>query len=323
VFTLRPFDVRDFAALTVLRNLSRPEPSSVLQTQEWYENGKLISNHYHLWIAANEEDQAIGYGSLIQNDYLPPGRWNMAVGVHPEHARQGIGQALFSTVERIALENGAESFGAYVTGDARGDDSVAWAERRGYAVDRTRTESVLYLKGWDGSRFADHQSVESTGLRLETMTALPETDAFLEKLYDFHAETVPDVPDFEPPFPTYDTWVKEFRGEAKDKTPIVSIFAWDGDRIVGESTIGLPRCEGAGAYTHYTGVRRSYRGRGLALALKLRTIEAAVAHGVPHMRTNNDPDNPSMLAVNAKLGYVMIPGPRRLKKYVKGAPDQV
>jgi GNAT superfamily N-acetyltransferase len=246
------------------------------------------------------------------------------VGVHPKHARQGIGQALFSTVERIALENGAESFGAYVTGDARGDDSVAWAERRGYAVDRIRTESVLYLKEWDGSRFADHvTNVERTGLRLETMTALPELDAFLEKLYDLHAETFPDVPGFEPPFPTYDTWVKDYRGAAKDKTPLISIFAWDGDRIVGESTIGLPRCEGAGAYTHYTAVRRSHRCRGLALALKLLTIEAAVAHGVPHMRTNNDPDNPSMLAVNEKLGYVMVPGPRVLKKYVKGAPTKV
>lgn len=31
------------------------------------------------------------------------------------------------------------------------------------------------------------------------------------------------------------------------------------------------------------------------------------------MRTNNDPDNPAMLAVNARLGYRLVSGPRRMK----------
>ena len=55
-----------------------------------------------------------------------------------------------------------------------------------------------------------------------------------------------------------------------------------------------------------TGTRRAYRGRGLALAVKLASIEWAAANGITRMLTFNDATNAPMLAVNRRLGYEPI-----------------
>jgi RimJ/RimL family protein N-acetyltransferase len=61
-----------------------------------------------------------------------------------------------------------------------------------------------------------------------------------------------------------------------------------------------------------TGVDRAYRGRMIALALKLLTIQYAKERGAEAIVTNNDSQNAPMLAVNRKLGYVPRPGIFRL-----------
>ena len=62
-----------------------------------------------------------------------------------------------------------------------------------------------------------------------------------------------------------------------------------------------------------TGVLPAYRGRGIALALKLLAIRAARQDGVRYLRTNNDAENVPMLAVNCRLGYRPEPGYFRMR----------
>lgn len=74
--------------------------------------------------------------------------------------------------------------------------------------------------------------------------------------------------------------------------------------VIGDST--LESCSKLGILTTgFTGVLRSYRQRGLATALKVRTIEYAKANGYQAIRTGNEENNP-MLALNKKLGFVEI-----------------
>jgi GNAT superfamily N-acetyltransferase len=57
-------------------------------------------------------------------------------------------------------------------------------------------------------------------------------------------------------------------------------------------------------YTHsMTGVARSARGRGIALALKQAQIAAARDAGISFLRTQNDLANAPMRRVNDRLGY--------------------
>jgi predicted GNAT superfamily acetyltransferase len=52
-----------------------------------------------------------------------------------------------------------------------------------------------------------------------------------------------------------------------------------------------------------TGVRREYRGRGIAMTLKLGVIDFARRNGYNMIKTWNHSDNAPMLAVNARLGF--------------------
>jgi len=65
--------------------------------------------------------------------------------------------------------------------------------------------------------------------------------------------------------------------------------------------------ENGAAYTNFTGVAREERGKGLALALKLRALRELRARGVKLFGTTNDEQNAAMRGINRKLGYVPDP----------------
>ena len=56
-----------------------------------------------------------------------------------------------------------------------------------------------------------------------------------------------------------------------------------------------------------TGLLRSHRRRGIAIALKLRGIEFAQERGTRELRTWNASDNRIILEVNRRLGFVCRP----------------
>lgn len=77
-------------------------------------------------------------------------------------------------------------------------------------------------------------------------------------------------------------------------------IAKDGDRYVGVVTLKQNEQTQA-MYHEYTGVLREYRGRRIALALKMLGVQTALACGVPYLRTHNDSMNGPMLRVNRDL----------------------
>jgi len=56
-----------------------------------------------------------------------------------------------------------------------------------------------------------------------------------------------------------------------------------------------------------TGVLREYRGRGIAMALKLQTVRYAREHGYREIRTGNDARNRPMLRINEAMEFVKQP----------------
>jgi mycothiol synthase len=59
--------------------------------------------------------------------------------------------------------------------------------------------------------------------------------------------------------------------------------------------------------TGLTAVRRAYRRRGIALALKVRSLEFGKANGYSSVQTENESNNRGMLAINDELGFVKNP----------------
>ena len=84
--------------------------------------------------------------------------------------------------------------------------------------------------------------------------------------------------------------------------PDAVILALAGDEWV--SYTALTSLGDPNMLNHFmTGVDRRYRGRKLALAVKLLSIRYARQHGIRYLETSNDSANAPMLAINEKLGY--------------------
>ena len=62
------------------------------------------------------------------------------------------------------------------------------------------------------------------------------------------------------------------------------------------------------AFHDLTGVKRAYRGRGIAAALKRTQIAWAKANGYTSLQTANESRNEPIRHLNEKHGYVLEPG---------------
>ena len=71
---------------------------------------------------------------------------------------------------------------------------------------------------------------------------------------------------------------------------------------VGITTLGASQADEGKLYTWLTGVRRPYRRRGIALALKVHAIEFAQQQGTQVIETDNEENNP-MFQINLQLGF--------------------
>lgn len=310
MLSIRECRLEDYEGCAIICSLTRPEAFTAQDLID-EDAADRLAGTLHRLVAEGADGQILGYAYASHMPWDAERNWTLYAVAHPEHRRQGVGTALYQAAEAIAVANGATALTAWCRSEDPGN--FAWAQRHGYTEDLLRTESVLDLTDWDGSRFDGLlERIQETGIHLVTFDG-DVPPAIVAGLWDLERLTAPDVPDYEPdaPFPSLDLYQQQWYAYNK---PRLTAVALDGERVVGATWLNYTRPAHTGGYTGYTGVLREYRGRSIALAVKLLTVEGAVARGVPRMRTNNDFENPAMLAVNEKLGYKLVPGPQRIKK---------
>src|SRR6058998_424967 len=100
----------------------------------------------------------------------------------------------------------------------------------------------------------------------------------------------------------YEQWLS-FDMKDPGLLPEAYAIAKQGDRYVGLSTVRRRDKEPRGLYQALTGVRREYRGRGVAFAMKLKIIEYAKKNGYEKIKTENATTNAPMYGINMKLGF--------------------
>lgn len=299
----------DYAAVAPLLNLIWSEPTTAenLQADEekippgelhYNEEGKLVGWDRPKWVVEDENGRVVAYAIAWRAPWTEAGALIHTLVVHPDVRGNGIGKALYATLLEWSLEVKATR----LINDMRESDkrSITFAERRGYLRERHTFESVLELGSWeqDEKLSASIDKAEQSGIRFVTLADEPGEENE-RKLYELYKITHTDIPGYNEEFPWFEEW-KKWSIDRLGFRPEWIHIAKDGDRYVGVVT--LQHIEQTQAMYHeYTGVLPEYRGRRIALALKLLGVRSALASGAPYLRTHNDSQNAPMLRINRDL----------------------
>ena len=174
-------------------------------------------------------------------------------------------------------------------------------------------DSILDVAGFDEVPFSGViDTVQKSGVRLMTYADVEDTLENQRKLYDLDAHAAHDIPGYDQPAMPFEAWLRGYFINSFVLAERI-FLAVDGDRWVGYARLGFLKDDNI-LGNWGTGVDRAYRGRKVALAIKLLTIKYAKQNGVAWMRTNNDSLNAPMLAINRKLGYSPVSGKYTMKK---------
>ena len=215
------------------------------------------------------------------------------VTVLPAARRRGAGSALYAAASRWAAEHELADMDTRAAGDD--DESIAFALRRGFREYSRETGLELDLRA-----LAPPVVDPPPGVEITTLAARPDVAS---SVYDVAMEANPDVPgeeDFVPP--PRETWLEHRL--VRPQTPPEAIFlALAGDEVVGYANLRLDPEPGSSATHAMTGVRRAWRGRGIATALKATQIAWAKERGLERLLATNELRNAPMRRVNERLGY--------------------
>lgn len=227
-----------------------------------------------------------------------PGLWGN-ISVLPEHRRRGVGSAMLAAMSDVARAAGKTTLEGRTTSDR--EEAVDFLEHRGF-IEHWRSKVVRLELGGAISP----PVTPPDGL---VVTSLAEHPELVTGVYDVALEALPDIPGEGPGAP--DTF-EEFRMRDVDRPGVppggfaVGVEATTG-RVVGYANLQLQPGNDRVAWHGMTGVARSWRGRGVARALKAATIRWAIENGLEALEGANDIDNAPMRAVNERLGYTPQP----------------
>ena len=251
-----------------------------------------------------EHDRIVGFGDLINvPDMYHPQKFMASILVEPKQQCRGIGRAIYNRLEEELAQRNAILAWTMAKEDL--PKRIEFFRRRGFIEKTKNWESRLDLLTADTAPFQRYIDKALKGGI--TFTTLAEEQRHgqdsLRKIHELVQRIQADMPretDFTPL--TYEQW-ESFSLKNPQLVPEGYFIAKEGPNYVGMSNVHRIDTEPGLLNQDDTGVRREYRGRGIATALKLKVIDFGKKNGYRTLRTWNDSSNAPMLAVNTKLGF--------------------
>jgi GNAT superfamily N-acetyltransferase len=312
----------DYEKLAELMNLIEPESTTAQALEEedrqipatnnlkLNENDLLVGYGRTRVVAQTEAGQIIGYGAAFRAPWVEPGQVGSEFCVHPDFRGQGVGEMIVTHLVKWATEQQASVLSSIVMDWI--DGSLPFVQKRGFTVDAHVFELELDVKQFDPAKYEGFiEQVGASDIQFVTLADLPGEESE-QKLYELCVETSKDNPGQYGSLPPFAQWRNEFFPEGASRNDWVFIVM-EGDTFVGVTQLYSTETEGV-IYTNYTGVRKEYRGRGIAKALKLRSIREAMKEGAHTMTTDSEATNVPMQSVNRSLGYRPGKGHYRILK---------
>ena len=299
-------DLEPLASITSWADRSPTSPDDMRRWLEHMPPGRIVCR----LVSVDDQNAVNGYALAVHEVFSPDGYFYVWAGVNEDDRGKGYGKALRDALWSFLKEQQATR----LVSDAWDDDprSLAFAERNGFSIDRHLFKSSLDLTTFDEAPFVSAiEKLVGEGIQFTSLEEVGDDELHRRKYHELDERVSQDIPgyDFHPmDFTEY--CQRSFHADIY--RPGGRLVAVDGDQWIGFATVRLVAANG-NAHNEMTGVRREYRGRGIALALKLLAIRFARSIGAHEITTSNDSLNAPMLAVNRKLGYKPKNGQCKLK----------
>ena len=138
------------------------------------------------------------------------------------------------------------------------------------------------------------------GIEIVTWAKRPELD---RGMYEVALEAYPDIPGSEDEeVEPFEEWLAHHMQGPGD-LPAATFIAVAGDEVVGWAKFSLTAARPKVASHDMTAVKRAWRGRGVARALKATEIGWAKASGYEELHTRNEERNAPIRHLNEEFGY--------------------
>lgn len=316
---IRPFDDsdRDYDASVAIWNAISPaEPTSVEEAR--YANSTRDETYLFQKLMAELDGKVVATAIYREPFWCyAPGRYAVVIRVSPRYQRRGIGETLYDYIMERLDEQKHKPVDLH--SDAREDQphSVRFLTKRGFEQKQRQQVSRLDVASFDAGPFAGSlERFEESGLVLKTLDQYKQEDPeALRKTHEKFSEFFRDVPFFEEPTDiSLEHFEKDLAGPYKLDGGF--LIAFDGNEIVGTTSLSKRLGEPGALSTGLTAVARSHRRRGIATALKVRSIEFAGSIDARVIQTDNEENNP-MYDLNVRLGFKPTPAWLLFQKLLK------
>ena len=283
-------------------NATEPEPASeeglVADFLDWKRQAPQT-----VWLLAEEDGTAVGAGRLTPGWHSPPGVARADVRVVAEARGRGIGATLLGALQQRADALGAPTLEVEVRDNDVG--SLAWTERQGFRETGRSVRLALDLTAIEEPAVEPPEGIE--------VVVWAERLELARGIYEVACEAYPDEPgsgdaEMEP----FEGWLSQDMEGSGDRADAVFV-ALAGGEVAGYAKLSMSVRPGYVLHD-MTGVKRAFRGRGIASALKRAEIAWAKREGFRTLETFNDEENAPIRALNEKHGYRPATGSVTLRR---------
>lgn len=257
------------------------------------------------YVVEDANNQIIAYGAVEQSVYLP--KYRVLLLADPQWLKQGVGNLLLDQLAEDLRE--AKAITVSCRQYASETELIELLKSRGFVEVSRVFDLRLNVAAADVSLFAPlRKQIEDQGILISTFADERVRDPrCVEKLYELTTLLSQDDPARGQIVPAeYNAREALMWLEMPYVIPDAYFIAKHGDEYVGVSDVSLFEALPRGLTQGFTGVKREYRGRGLATVLKFCGIAYAQSHGYQIIQSFNKPEHVGIRALNEKLGFEVM-----------------
>jgi len=302
---VREFRDSDYSHIVSLEEAVYPGKKHSEEDLKHHDENKAEKCEHKRFIAElNKEVIGHGFYTQLERSYQP-GKFHINVLIHPDHQGEGYGKRFYQHLLEELEEYDTEKLEAHAREDK--ERAVRFLEDRGFEKTMKMWEAELPVDDFDFEEYEGlEEKLEDQGIKLTTLKEIEHSEENKRKLYELHEDIMEEVP-------LPDDYTSRDKDRYLDNLfnhpryfPEAYILAIKDDEFIGMSSHWLKEKENS-LPTGLTGVRKEYRGKGIATAMKVKALEVAKEEGIKKIKTMNETRNEDILHINDKMGFEKKP----------------